>query len=279
MPVFQRTGIPTGSSSPHADEGNPFETFMTREEAKTLLLSSFQPRWPTSREDRSRSSDKPYAVGFVLPDSGRQFALDLTVKSAKVWIQDIGTQPPLLGSKLRAQTEGRNTALMSVAPLTGNGHSAYEVRPRAIAELEQLLSWYASCGFAPESLDDDDSDTTAPKDGDELPKSPIAYGTLAPERKRAVSERIERDPRVRKLTLARAGNRCEIFGCKDYEDFVTLDVHHITYLGHGGADHTDNTVALCPACHARVHRGNVKVASMLKRKLELLRNSRVSPAS
>ncbi len=249
---------------------------MTREEAKSFLLSAFQPRWPTSREDRSQSSAKPYAVGFVLPDSGRQFALDLTVENAKVWIQDIGAQPPLPESRLRAKTEGRNSALKSVAPLTGNDHSAYELRPKTIAELEELLSWYAASGFALESLDGDDSDTTLNEERDELPKSPIAYGTLAPRRKRAVSERIERDPQVREMTLSRARNRCEISDCEDFEDFVTLDVHHITYLGHGGADHTDNTAALCPACHSRVHRGNEKVASMLKRKLEQLRNARLS---
>jgi hypothetical protein len=247
---------------------------MTREEAKSFLLSAFQPRWPASREDRSRLSDKPYAVGFVLTDSGRQFALDLTVQSAKVWIQDIGAQPPLPESRLRARTEGRNTALMSVAPLTANGHCAYEIRPKTIADLEGLLSWYADYGFGLESADD--SDLSSTEDGEEFPESPIAYGTLTPRRKRAVSERIERDPRVRELTLARAGNRCEISDCRDYVDFVTLDVHHITYLGHGGADHTDNTAALCPACHLRVHRGNQKVASVLNRKLELLRNSRLS---
>lgn len=163
---------------------------------------------------------------------------------------------------------------MSVAPLTANGHCAYEIRPKTIADLEGLLSWYADYGFGLESADD--SDLSSTEDGEEFPESPIAYGTLTPRRKRAVSERIERDPRVRELTLARAGNRCEISDCRDYVDFVTLDVHHITYLGHGGADHTDNTAALCPACHLRVHRGNQKVASVLNRKLELLRNSRLS---
>ncbi|MCD8189512.1 MAG: HNH endonuclease [Clostridiales bacterium] len=32
-----------------------------------------------------------------------------------------------------------------------------------------------------------------------------------------------------------------------------LEVHHVVWLSRGGADSLDNTVALCPNCHARVH--------------------------
>jgi hypothetical protein len=46
----------------------------------------------------------------------------------------------------------------------------------------------------------------------------------------------------------RAQYRCEVPGCRDAADFRLPDVHHMTRLGEGGADHTDNTGALCPAC-------------------------------
>jgi predicted HNH restriction endonuclease len=47
-------------------------------------------------------------------------------------------------------------------------------------------------------------------------------------------------------------------------------------LGDGGSDHTDNTVALCPACHCRVHRGTTGVKAALERKLLAIRNRRAT---
>lgn len=32
-----------------------------------------------------------------------------------------------------------------------------------------------------------------------------------------------------------------------------LEVHHIIWLSHGGADTIENTVALCPNCHRKMH--------------------------
>lgn len=107
-----------------------------------------------------------------------------------------------------------------------------------------------------------------------IPPDPVAFGHINPVRKEHVSTQIERDPQVRRLTLQRAGNHCERPSCTDEKDFATPEVHHITRLGDGGADHTDNTVALCPACHARVHKGIPSVKRQLDRELERIRNSR-----
>jgi hypothetical protein len=106
------------------------------------------------------------------------------------------------------------------------------------------------------------------------PVTPEAYGRLAPERREVVSNRIERDGRVRMLTLLRAEHRCEFSPCKDEADYEGLDVHHITRLGDGGDDHTDNTVALCPACHSRVHRGKSTVRAALEKRLLAIRKRR-----
>lgn len=115
--------------------------------------------------------------------------------------------------------------------------------------------------------------------GAPVPTNPIAFGHLTPDRKEVVSRRIERDFRVRQLTLDRASNRCEIKGCGDAKDFATIDVHHITRLGDGGADHTDNTVALCPACHLRLHRGNLTVREKMEREVEKIRAARARSKS
>ena len=107
-----------------------------------------------------------------------------------------------------------------------------------------------------------------------VPFQPSAFGVLNAKRRTRVSEQIERLSRVRRVTLERARHRCEVPRCKDSPDFAKVDVHHITGLGDAGADHTDNTVALCPACHARVHRGTKRVSARLQAIVEQIRNAR-----
>src|ERR1700679_1688973 len=107
-----------------------------------------------------------------------------------------------------------------------------------------------------------------------IPKTPAAFGHLRPRRKKRVSNSIERSSEVRRRTLERAGHKCEIPGCTDSQDFKGPDVHHITHLGHRGTDHTNNTIALCPACHARVHRGVGPVRRSLAKLVSEIRNRR-----
>jgi hypothetical protein len=108
-----------------------------------------------------------------------------------------------------------------------------------------------------------------------VPIDPDAFGALKPKRRTQVSERIERLGKVQSATLERAGHKCEIPECKDWPQFVSPDVHHITRLGDSGSDHTDNTVALCPACHVRAHRGIKSVRMRLEAAVEKVRNSRL----
>jgi hypothetical protein len=107
-----------------------------------------------------------------------------------------------------------------------------------------------------------------------VPIVPAAFGVLKPKKRFRVSEQIERLVRVKRETLKRAHNKCEIANCADGRDFTTPDVHHITRLGSLGSDHTDNTVALCPACHARVHRGIMDVRVRLEAAVEEIRRNR-----
>ena len=104
-----------------------------------------------------------------------------------------------------------------------------------------------------------------------VPVVPEAFGVLNPRKRQRVSEVIERLGYVKRATLARAQYRCEIPGCKDQDQFKRPDVHHITRLGDSGSDHTDNTVALCPACHARIHRGRRAVSVRISKMVERIR--------
>lgn len=61
----------------------------------------------------------------------------------------------------------------------------------------------------------------------------------------------------------RASGRCEL--CANLGPFVVgdglpfLEVHHVKWLSDGGEDTIENTVALCPNCHRKMHIINAEV--------------------
>ena len=68
---------------------------------------------------------------------------------------------------------------------------------------------------------------------------------------------IKRDPVISKFAKVRANGICEL--CGNDAPFIGrngepyLETHHIVPLADGGADTIENTVALCPNCHRRMH--------------------------
>lgn len=66
-----------------------------------------------------------------------------------------------------------------------------------------------------------------------------------------------RDPYIAEYTKRRANGICQL--CKKKAPFEDenrqpyLESHHIKWLSTGGSDSIDNTAALCPNCHRRVH--------------------------
>ena len=82
----------------------------------------------------------------------------------------------------------------------------------------------------------------------------------APERPRSSTTATvvyARDPAVAELAKRRAGGKCDL--CRRPAPFTNtanepyLESHHIVWLAHGGADRPENTVALCPNCHRKMH--------------------------
>ncbi len=57
------------------------------------------------------------------------------------------------------------------------------------------------------------------------------------------------------LVLLEAGYRCANPVCRQ---IITIDVHHIVPVKEGGGNKPDNLLALCPNCHALVHREGVQ---------------------
>lgn len=66
-----------------------------------------------------------------------------------------------------------------------------------------------------------------------------------------------RDSRVKEYAERRAKGKCELCGkdapFKDSNGYPYLECHHIIWLSKHGEDTIENTVALCPDCHRRMH--------------------------
>jgi 5-methylcytosine-specific restriction endonuclease McrA len=54
---------------------------------------------------------------------------------------------------------------------------------------------------------------------------------------------------LRQQILRRDGWRCQSCGAMS-----NLEVHHREFRSHSGEDSEENSITLCSACHARVHR-------------------------
>lgn len=76
-------------------------------------------------------------------------------------------------------------------------------------------------------------------------------------RRSVTSSVFSRSAEVIKETRKRANGVCQF--CNKPAPFIDkkgkpyLEVHHVVWLSRGGEDSTENTVALCPNCHTRMH--------------------------
>jgi 5-methylcytosine-specific restriction protein A len=90
---------------------------------------------------------------------------------------------------------------------------------------------------------------------EQAPKKPGKRETLTPQ--------YQRNEWVAELALRRANGVCQL--CDKPAPFKKkktgqpyLEVHHVIWLSNDGDDTLDNTVALCPNCHRKMHSLNLK---------------------
>ena len=85
-----------------------------------------------------------------------------------------------------------------------------------------------------------------------------------PSKRQGTASQYQRNEFVAELALRRANGTCQL--ChkpapfkkkKSGEPF--LEVHHIVWLAKDGDDTVENTVALCPNCHRKMHSLNLKI--------------------
>lgn len=120
--------------------------------AKDILLNTqfLESKWQIEKGTKLKSDKK--SIGFRFPD-GREFALDRTnANEIKIWIEDIGAQPPkIFHSEFKKPTEGRNSSLRTTAPKIAGpnkrglgGNPAYAIYLKNVGELREFLRWYSS---------------------------------------------------------------------------------------------------------------------------------------
>jgi len=91
---------------------------------------------------------------------------------------------------------------------------------------------------------------------DELEK---AVGKTSRKPKKILVETMVfvRDPTVAEYAKRRANGRCDLCGKNspflDSQGRPYLECHHVVWLARGGSDTVENTCALCPNCHRKMH--------------------------
>jgi len=78
-----------------------------------------------------------------------------------------------------------------------------------------------------------------------------------PQKRKVETYEYDRNPHVAELAKHRANGVCQLCGSlapfrtKDGKPF--LEIHHIEWLSRNGEDIIENTAALCPNCHRKMH--------------------------
>ena len=96
-----------------------------------------------------------------------------------------------------------------------------------------------------------------------------------PGERTVTGTQFERDPYVSRMTKRRAKGICELCAqpapFSDAKGEPYLETHHVDWLARGGDDSLQNTVALCPNCHRRMHVLDLKEdTEKVRRKLGLV---------
>lgn len=75
--------------------------------------------------------------------------------------------------------------------------------------------------------------------------------------RKVTTDTYYRDQVIAQYAKERAGGVCQLCGMpapfEDKDGNPYLESHHIIWLSQGGEDTIENTVALCPNCHKRMH--------------------------
>lgn len=122
-------------------------------------------------------------------------------------------------------------------------------RPSRTHRLEDETKTFLEIIESARGLSDEELDICLPLEG------------FSPPKRTVTTEIYLRNPYVVEYTFRQANGRCQ--KCGSAGPFLArssgkpyLEVHHLVPLSQGGADDTDNAIALCPNCHREAHYGD-----------------------
>lgn len=102
-----------------------------------------------------------------------------------------------------------------------------------------------------------DEDTATQLTEDALRQVAIQHQSRTAAERLVTTVQRERSPYVAEYAKRRANGRCQLCGnpapFADNNGKPYLESHHIVWLSAGGSDTIENTVALCPNCHKKMH--------------------------
>ena len=91
----------------------------------------------------------------------------------------------------------------------------------------------------------------------ELKKLAQKYSSKKVPTRTVVSDVYDRNVYISEYIKVLANGICQLCGkeapFKDKQGMPYLESHHIDWLANGGEDSIENTVALCPNCHKKMH--------------------------
>jgi 5-methylcytosine-specific restriction endonuclease McrA len=102
------------------------------------------------------------------------------------------------------------------------------------------------------------------------------YKGQSSKKYQVVTKTYERNPIISTLAKRIAKGHCQLCECQapfsDKNGVPYLETHHIEWLSRGGKDSIENTIALCPNCHKKMHIVDLgaDVMKLKKRNKELL---------
>ena len=112
-------------------------------------------------------------------------------------------------------------------------------------------------GFDKEELQEKEEKEANSLDDSELFEKAKEHGNSKPKGRISTTSSYVRDTYIAEASKRRAKGVCQLCGqpapFNDKKGNPYLESHHIIWLSEGGADTLENTAALCPNCHKKMH--------------------------
>lgn len=130
-------------------------------------------------------------------------------------------------------------------------------RNTSVAAIKNAIIAYVKCDIIIPEDETEQATQASTLTTDQLKAIAKNRQSMHPQKQKVSSFQYKRDPYIAELAKREANGICQL--CKEAAPFDTpsgepyLESHHIKWLSKGGSDTIENTVAVCPNCHKKLH--------------------------